>query len=216
MRYHNSNFIATLDTNGVILLNRNTIIGEAFKSTTSSLLSNLSNIAYIPANNGFTAGSANYSASGTLYGLVQCWRDISIQDCGTCLVTARRDLNNCCSSNQGGQAQWGSCKVRYETFPFLDSAQSPSPSPGGSTPNTSIPATPPANGTAPATSKRHGFSSESGLLMQEQQFIFSLEMLVEATKNFHNKNKLGEGGFGAVYKGTTKDGNEIAVKKLSA
>ncbi|KAH9302312.1 hypothetical protein KI387_013895, partial [Taxus chinensis] len=63
---------------------------------------------------------------------------------------------------------------------------------------------------------RREFSSESGLLMQEQHFVFGLQELAEATENFHEKNKLGEGGFGAVYRGTTTDGRGIAVKKLSA
>ncbi|GLJ19719.1 hypothetical protein SUGI_0357220 [Cryptomeria japonica] len=67
-----------------------------------------------------------------------------------------------------------------------------------------------------AITERHGFSSESGLLMQEQQFVFSLEMLAEATENFHYKNKLEHGAFGAIYKGITRNGDEIAVKKLSA
>ncbi|XP_057848285.1 cysteine-rich receptor-like protein kinase 7 [Cryptomeria japonica] len=63
----------------------------------------------------------------------------------------------------------------------------------------------------------HGYSAESGLLMQGQQhFIMSLDALAEATQNFHENNKLGEGGFGSVYRGTTRDGKEIAVKKLSA
>lgn len=35
-----------------------------------------------------------------------------------------------------------------------------------------------------------------------------------ATENFSERNKLGEGGFGAVYKGILPDGQEIAVKKL--
>lgn len=30
--------------------------------------------------------------------------------------------------------------------------------------------------------------------------VFELKTLVAATENFHVKNKLGEGGFGAVYK----------------
>ncbi|XP_057445474.1 cysteine-rich receptor-like protein kinase 43 isoform X2 [Lotus japonicus] len=44
---------------------------------------------------------------------------------------------------------------------------------------------------------------------------FSYETLVAATKNFHAVNKLGEGGFGPVFKGKLNDGREIAVKKLS-
>nr|DAD37556.1 TPA_asm: hypothetical protein HUJ06_008197 [Nelumbo nucifera] len=36
-----------------------------------------------------------------------------------------------------------------------------------------------------------------------------------ATDNFSNINKLGEGGFGPVYKGVLGDGKEIAVKRLS-
>ncbi|WRX28819.1 Serine-threonine/tyrosine-protein kinase [Theobroma cacao] len=44
---------------------------------------------------------------------------------------------------------------------------------------------------------------------------FDLAAIVFATDNFSMKNKLGEGGFGAVYKGILKDGLEIAVKRLS-
>ncbi|XP_045811367.1 G-type lectin S-receptor-like serine/threonine-protein kinase SD1-1 [Trifolium pratense] len=42
-----------------------------------------------------------------------------------------------------------------------------------------------------------------------------LSVLVKATDNFSSSNKLGEGGFGPVYKGTMVDGQEIAVKRLS-
>ncbi|XXG69340.1 hypothetical protein AAC387_Pa06g2235 [Persea americana] len=48
----------------------------------------------------------------------------------------------------------------------------------------------------------------------ELQF-FDLGTLKTATNNFSDENKLGEGGFGAVYKGKLFDGQEIAVKKLS-
>uniref|UniRef100_A0ACD5U723 Uncharacterized protein n=1 Tax=Avena sativa TaxID=4498 RepID=A0ACD5U723_AVESA len=44
--------------------------------------------------------------------------------------------------------------------------------------------------------------------------IFDLPTLQEATENFSEKNKLGEGGLGVVYKGILPDGQEIAVKKL--
>ncbi|XP_061974953.1 cysteine-rich receptor-like protein kinase 43 [Populus nigra] len=48
-----------------------------------------------------------------------------------------------------------------------------------------------------------------------EQKQFSFETLVFATKDFHPTHKLGEGGFGPVYKGKLDDGREIAVKKLS-
>ncbi|XP_029124800.1 G-type lectin S-receptor-like serine/threonine-protein kinase SD1-1 isoform X1 [Cajanus cajan] len=44
---------------------------------------------------------------------------------------------------------------------------------------------------------------------------FSFSVLANATENFSTKNKLGEGGFGPVYKGTLIDGKELAVKRLS-
>ncbi|KAL1191665.1 G-type lectin S-receptor-like serine/threonine-protein kinase [Cardamine amara subsp. amara] len=37
-----------------------------------------------------------------------------------------------------------------------------------------------------------------------------------ATNNFNLSNKLGQGGFGSVYKGKLQDGEEIAVKRLSS
>ncbi|KAL2327821.1 hypothetical protein Fmac_021248 [Flemingia macrophylla] len=44
---------------------------------------------------------------------------------------------------------------------------------------------------------------------------FKLSVLANATENFSTENKLGEGGFGPVYKGILIDGQELAVKKLS-
>ncbi|KAM3714650.1 hypothetical protein ACB098_01G353300 [Castanea mollissima] len=45
--------------------------------------------------------------------------------------------------------------------------------------------------------------------------IFDLITISNATDNFASNNKLGEGGFGSVYKGTLLGGQEIAVKRLS-
>ncbi|XP_039163550.1 proline-rich receptor-like protein kinase PERK9 [Eucalyptus grandis] len=44
--------------------------------------------------------------------------------------------------------------------------------------------------------------------------LFSYEELGKATNGFSSQNLLGEGGFGAVYKGFLPDGREIAVKQL--
>ncbi|KAK9167827.1 hypothetical protein Scep_003018 [Stephania cephalantha] len=45
--------------------------------------------------------------------------------------------------------------------------------------------------------------------------LLSYTTIVAATNNFSPANKLGEGGFGPVYKGRLQEGQEIAVKKLS-
>ncbi|TQD84485.1 hypothetical protein C1H46_029965 [Malus baccata] len=44
---------------------------------------------------------------------------------------------------------------------------------------------------------------------------FSYAELRAATKDFNPSNKLGEGGYGPVYKGTLSDGRVVAVKQLS-
>ncbi|XP_061979173.1 G-type lectin S-receptor-like serine/threonine-protein kinase RKS1 isoform X2 [Populus nigra] len=45
--------------------------------------------------------------------------------------------------------------------------------------------------------------------------LFDLSVIAAATNNFSAANKLGEGGFGSVYKGLLHDGKEIAVKRLA-
>ncbi|CAA0396230.1 unnamed protein product [Arabidopsis thaliana] len=44
---------------------------------------------------------------------------------------------------------------------------------------------------------------------------FDFRAIKAATSNFHKSNKLGHGGFGAVYKGMFPNGTEVAAKRLS-
>ncbi|XP_024200117.2 cysteine-rich receptor-like protein kinase 10 [Rosa chinensis] len=53
------------------------------------------------------------------------------------------------------------------------------------------------------------------LVMGHDLSIFSYASIMAATCNFAEENKLGEGGFGPVYKGRLLTGKEIAVKRLS-
>ncbi|CAO2152195.1 unnamed protein product [Urochloa humidicola] len=46
--------------------------------------------------------------------------------------------------------------------------------------------------------------------------VFDFDEILDATDNFSQENKLGEGGFGSVYKGQFPDGVEIAVKRLAS
>ncbi|OMO66736.1 hypothetical protein COLO4_30394 [Corchorus olitorius] len=45
--------------------------------------------------------------------------------------------------------------------------------------------------------------------------VFSFESIAVATSYFSTANKLGQGGFGPVYKGILSDGREVAIKRLS-
>ncbi|XP_059651168.1 G-type lectin S-receptor-like serine/threonine-protein kinase At1g11330 [Cornus florida] len=49
----------------------------------------------------------------------------------------------------------------------------------------------------------------------EELPLFSFQKLAIATDNFDVANKLGQGGFGPVYKGKLSSGQDIAVKRLS-
>ncbi|XP_047941452.1 probable LRR receptor-like serine/threonine-protein kinase RFK1 isoform X5 [Salvia hispanica] len=64
------------------------------------------------------------------------------------------------------------------------------------------------------TGRKHGRNDLEGLELQT--VILTLKQIRTATNNFDAANKIGEGGFGSVYKGELPDGTVIAVKQLSS
>ncbi|XP_062189485.1 cysteine-rich receptor-like protein kinase 44 isoform X2 [Phragmites australis] len=140
-----------------------------------------------------------------IYGLAQCAPDLTPDQCQGCLgqlsrVTILRYLIGRPPSNSAFVV-W--CFLRYSVSPVYEGRamlQLPAP-----------PAPPSAATLTPST-------PESGAALKKigraQCTIFDLATLQEATENFSEKNKLGEGGFGTVYKGILSDGQEVAVKTL--
>ncbi|KAM3701050.1 hypothetical protein ACJW31_05G143700 [Castanea mollissima] len=71
--------------------------------------------------------------------------------------------------------------------------------------------------------KSHQYYDEDPLLLECAELLgiglqpntFSYAELRSATDDFNPSNKLGEGGFGPVFKGTLADGRIVAVKQLS-
>ncbi|KAK9913251.1 hypothetical protein M0R45_037074 [Rubus argutus] len=59
-------------------------------------------------------------------------------------------------------------------------------------------------------------SNIHGIQFLQNSHAFSYKELKVATNDFHPSRKIGEGGFGAVYKGRLNDGRDVAVKVLSA
>ncbi|XP_051125889.1 probable LRR receptor-like serine/threonine-protein kinase At1g56140 isoform X2 [Andrographis paniculata] len=63
--------------------------------------------------------------------------------------------------------------------------------------------------------KQKNYEDEEFLGIEARPYTFSYAELKGATDDFSTTNKLGEGGFGPVYKGILEDGRAVAVKQLS-
>ncbi|XP_009417409.2 cysteine-rich receptor-like protein kinase 44 [Musa acuminata AAA Group] len=172
----------------------------------------------------FAIGQANFTSVTKVYGLVQCTRDQSDDDCFLCLRQSLGLMQSCCDKNQGGVVLKYRCFLRYETYsyynmsvptsplPPLSSALSSAPPPGA----TANPPPPPAVVDSNSSSSS-AIDAEVGGAKSEKpnSLLFDFETLKVATNNFSDANKLGEGGFGPVYKGVLSDGQEVAVKRLA-
>ncbi|KAJ6365500.1 hypothetical protein OIU76_030304 [Salix suchowensis] len=63
--------------------------------------------------------------------------------------------------------------------------------------------------------KEKNFRKHGGIVLKHQRVrIFSEAELEKATKNYVDDQKLGESGFGSVYKGVLTDNTLVAVKKF--
>lgn len=67
------------------------------------------------------------------------------------------------------------------------------------------------------TENTHQFLDHSNKDSRESEMelpMFDLTTIANATNNFSNNNKLGEGGFGPVYKVTLQHANKFCATKL--
>ncbi|XP_059073096.1 cysteine-rich receptor-like protein kinase 43 [Cryptomeria japonica] len=252
IRYDNYDFIGILDTEMKLAYNgkKVTVDPDGFSTAVWGFLTKLS-IEAVGSPRRYSSGSITTSTFQQIYGLVQCWSDLtSVRDCKTCLKNAIGELLNVTGDGThiGGEVAFGSCVARYDTYTFFDPASAPSQ--------------PPFQLLSPPSPLKPKFFSNKidivlgtlgGFLVmlllclfavrrkfksavlwkppflrkenpdtdvfsaigEEHVMMFKLENIKAATRDFHDDNKLGEGGFGSVYKGTMLDGKQIAVKKLS-
>ncbi|KAK2393392.1 G-type lectin S-receptor serine/threonine-protein kinase [Trifolium repens] len=71
------------------------------------------------------------------------------------------------------------------------------------------------SGQTPQENQSASLSGDVKQVKIEDLPLFEFKNISTATNNFSSANKIGEGGFGSVYKGELPDGLEIAVKRLS-
>ncbi|XP_057505999.1 cysteine-rich repeat secretory protein 38-like [Actinidia eriantha] len=120
-KYSNEDFFGEIDnTNKFYLYNVQDVSDPApFNQKTKSLLSRLVKKACVSPVL-YATGEGELDGSDTLYGLVQCTRDLSSSDCKKCLDGAISELPSCCDGKRGGRVVGGSCNFRYELYPFVE------------------------------------------------------------------------------------------------
>ncbi|KAK7842557.1 cysteine-rich receptor-like protein kinase 25 [Quercus suber] len=95
-----------------------------FNKVLKHLMNVLSNDAALNPSNKrmFATGEIQFSKNRTIFGLVQCTRDISDVICHNCLESAIGDLKACCYSREGGIVVSRNCNVRYQLYRFYSSS----------------------------------------------------------------------------------------------
>ncbi|KAJ6925606.1 hypothetical protein NC651_010108 [Populus alba x Populus x berolinensis] len=87
------------------------------------LMDNLSNeVAFNRSKLMFETGEIKFSRNETIYGHVQCTRDIGEDECHKCLSSALIDLKGCCFSKQGGIIVSRNCNVRFELYKYYNTS----------------------------------------------------------------------------------------------
>ncbi|XP_074267437.1 cysteine-rich receptor-like protein kinase 34 [Silene latifolia] len=182
----------------------------------------------------FQTQIVNVSSSISLYVLQQCTPDLSMTDCYSCLKTIIAPIEawhvELC---QGIHVMLPSCNVQYEIHPFFGSFLTTSTNSSASNHDRqfakkkliyilvssfSVIALLLIFGIWICMQRRKALEN-SNLKIDDIETIealqFDLSQIRAATHNFSVDNKLGQGGFGVVYKGILDDGQEVALKRLS-
>ncbi|XP_074307584.1 cysteine-rich receptor-like protein kinase 25 [Silene latifolia] len=178
----------------------------------------------------------NLSKMNTIYTLVECTPDISLRDCKRCLQMTIGNTTELCNLRAGCTVMCPNCNLRYDIYPFYGDAAGiypgpSSPSLGEGTNDKSVRRRRVREGTISAAAlivlllfgvlifvlKRKSKDGSADLNDMEaaESLKFDFSTIRSATNNFSDCNKLGEGGFGEVFKGRLENGQEVAVKRLS-
>ncbi|KAK6268943.1 hypothetical protein QUC31_013103 [Theobroma cacao] len=141
LRYTNRSIFGGAETNpSFYMWNVNNVTDlDAFNQALIALMDNLStNASSGTSLRKFATGSAEVTASQTIYALVQCTPDLTGPACSSCLSQAIALLPSCCNSKQGGMVFGPSCNLRFDIKRFYNLAAPDTPLPPPSAPESSL------------------------------------------------------------------------------
>ncbi|KAG8383203.1 hypothetical protein BUALT_Bualt05G0160100 [Buddleja alternifolia] len=226
MRGENYNFFQEYTgSNDRAICGNRTRNDSDFRESTRRALSQA--VLAAPNNNGYARARVVVSraARSSSYVLANCWRTLNASSCRACLENASASISGCLPSSEGRALNTG-CFMRYSDTDFLN------PIPGNRNSRGRVIVI--IIAAASATSvliigvvigvyiwkhrmiqkKRKGDVQKLVKTLHDSSLNFKYSTLEKATGSFDEANKLGQGGFGTVYKGVLQDGREIAVKRL--
>ncbi|KAH0669076.1 hypothetical protein KY289_023569 [Solanum tuberosum] len=182
-----------------------------------------------PNNNGYARAELAVpgATNETAYVLADCWKTLSANSCRACLENASASMMGCLPWSEG-RALYTGCFLRYSDVNFLNAIASSE----DSSPNVVVIVIAVVSAVVvfvlgaiiafymwknkQIQKKRKGSNDVEKLVktLNDSSLNFKYSTLEKATASFDEANKLGQGGFGTVYKGVLQDGREIAVKRL--
>ncbi|XP_059449583.1 cold-responsive protein kinase 1-like [Corylus avellana] len=235
LRYESSSFYdqTTQPGNKGVCENQTASQTPAFSTVVKELLADLQ--VATPRINGFFGASKKEvvgdDGNTTVYAVAQCAETVSENGCQDCLTVASTNAELCLPGRVGRAIDAG-CFLRYSDTPFFADNQTTDISPflgnGSSSKKKTIIGG--VVGGVVGAILIIAFFVWFTILRRRKPVIrgdilgatelrgpvnYKYKDLKSATKNFSEENKLGEGGFGDVYKGTLKNGKIVAVKKLA-
>ncbi|XP_061992112.1 cysteine-rich receptor-like protein kinase 2 isoform X2 [Rosa rugosa] len=182
-----------------------------------------------PSNRGYARAQVGVSGTvnETVYVLSDCWRSLNESSCRQCLENASESVLGCLPWSEGRALNTG-CFMRYSDTDFLNKELG-----SGSSRGTIIVIVVSVVSSLVVLvvggvigfyiwkhryiqKKRRGSNDAEKMAktLNDSSLNFKYSTIEKATESFGSANKLGQGGFGTVYKGVLPDGREIAVKRL--